>query len=207
MKYPKLRVVLMNGPSKSGKDTIVDAFVHKYRVLGIIQPGDPSFVAEKMKFAAPIKRAQAAFFDMSEDELDIEKDNPILPGHVMPRTGLIRLSEIWAKPLFGPTVFGDILRNDIRSGMKNDPPTGYIRLVLVSDSGFEPEAQSLVDEFKESVHIVKVWRHGATFVGDSRAYLPDDFISPWNIWGIDNNDRVEDAVHVLEKIVRGILVK
>lgn len=201
----KLRIVLLNGPPGSGKDTLADAFINKYRVLGIIAKGDPSFVVEKAKFAAPIKRAQAAFFDMYEDDLDIEKDNPILPGQVKPRRGLINLSEIWAKPLFGVDVFGQILAKEIRNGMEHSPPTAYTRLVIVSDGGFVPEAQVLINEFGDSVHVVKLYRQGTDFSSDSRQYLPEGTVPLTNMWRLGNNGTVTGLLIDFEHTMREIL--
>lgn len=172
----KPRLILFNGPRHSGKDT---AALHLEQARN----------AYHFKFSAPIKAAIKAAFQLTDEEvlvLESIKTEPteILLGKSYVETQ-ISFSEEWAKCFWSPYFFGllaaQVVRKELVKGQRN--------LYVCSDSGFSSEAQAVVDLFgKENVLLVKIYRDGKTFAGDSRDYIDLDgvtTISLTNNWNVD----------------------
>lgn len=154
------RLILFNGPARSGKDTAADYLVQ-------------SKGAYAFKFSGPIKSAIKATFDLHPDEVDyVEsiKDEPTIIFEGMSyRDAQISFSEDWLKPTFGQEVFGRLAARRLRNNIIQDPAQ---RLYVCSDSGFASEVEPLLEVFKpENVLLVRVYRDGKTFDGDSRSYI------------------------------------
>ena len=151
-------VVFLNGPPRSGKDTLAGHIVRTF----------PEFKA--IKFAEILKNAThhyhgitARTHDAFEDVKDIPND---LFGGLTPRQAYIHLSEKVLKPIKGPTVFGDMLLET----MINDPAKGFV----ISDSGFHDEAMPLIAHYgRHNCILVRIHAddRGCTFQNDSRSYL------------------------------------
>lgn len=145
-----------------------------------------------MKFAKPLKDGCTAIYCNNDRAKFDEFDNPELKDVKHPqfhgqscRSVQISLSEDYLKPKFGTKVFGDILANAI----KNMEPSQY---VFVSDSGFRPEAEVLVEEFgAENVVLIRIHRENCTFDGDSRSYINLSDLGV-KTFDIDNNSSFED---------------
>lgn len=158
-----MKIVLLNGPPRSGKDAlgrrIVDLAVRERGTCGVAV----------VKFAHVLKQAVHRAFDLQgidPEAFDDRKDLPSEAFHgTTPRLAYIQFSEQFAKPLFGRRYFGERLA-DALSPHKDD-----LAAALVTDSGFVEEAQALVDRFGvENVVLVRLSRPGASFAGDSRSY-------------------------------------
>lgn len=155
------KVVFINGPTRSGKDTAALIAVKH-------------FGARTYKMAAPLKNAVSAFFGLDgyeerhlyeTDAKDQKCDR--LFGHI-PRQVLIDFSERWAKPLFGSDVFG---RHAIRFIQE---PT-QAPFTVISDSGFRSEAEPIVGWLgARRCLLIQLSRPGCTFEGDSRSYIELD---------------------------------
>lgn len=150
------RLILFNGPPRSGKDTAAD-FVWKHYDN-----------VRKFKMSQPLKDGIKAFFNLSDAELaqlEAIKDSkhPLLFGNSY-RDTQISLSEEWAKECFGLKVFGHLaVRNILRSPAS---------LFVCSDSGFSYEAVPLVEFFgKGNTLLVRLHRTGTSFKHDSRDYV------------------------------------
>lgn len=161
-----MKVLLLNGPPRSGKDTIAE----------ILKAWNPSGVFLE-KFAMPMKRVCPQIYSIPlkiwREELDTpdNKDKPskLLLG-ATPRKVQIDLSEKYLKPLHGPNVFGQLCLRRIRQAS-----VGSSELVVISDSGFREEAEVLVKEFgADNVELWRISRPGCTFEGDSRSYIDLD---------------------------------
>lgn len=176
-----MRVVLLNGPPRSGKDTIARRLVG----FDVFASG----VLVEAKFATPLKEAASCMFPSvrwgavrERDRDDPDKPHPALQGQT-PRRVLIDLSENFFKPTFGVDYFGrraaDHLRMLERHGipLPGDPTDrGRVVGVVFSDSGFAIEAGPVVQAVGASnVLVVHLHRTGCTFAGDSRGYLPEGF--------------------------------
>lgn len=186
-------VVFINGPPRSGKDT----------VAGIIETYLPwGRVAVQMKFAAPIKCAVAAAFAMDEDsaykyletkEKDITSDKAF--GNTF-RDIMIGCSEAWLKPLCGRDVFGKLawahMDKLLSQGSYHTP---YV--FIFSDCGFQEEYDVILEHVdKKACILISLHREGCTFAGDSRSY-----IKPQGVLNIhlDNNGTLS---HLSDKVGR-----
>lgn len=176
---PKL--ILFNGPRHSGKDT---AALHVAEILN----------AYHFKFSAPIKAAIKTAFNLSSQDVDYlesikTQPTPILFGKSYVEAQ-ISFSEEWAKPSFGQDVFGRWAVNAIRDVQAK----AYIRkydLFVSSDSGFACEAWPVIENLfgVENTLLVRVYRQGKTFDGDSRSYIELPGVETVEI---ENNDSISD---------------
>lgn len=147
-----MKALLLNGPPRSGKDTIG----------GMLWGQLPR--SHLHKFAAPIVSFMLREFgiDMSR----VSKDNPhtSLRGRT-PREVAIRYSEGFIKPLFGQNWFGEMALEEMRSLAVQGQ-----ELVIFTDSGFLHEAVPLLRSLgSTNVLQVRLTRPGATYQGDSRS--------------------------------------
>ncbi len=165
LQEPKL--VILNGPPRSGKDTMVSA------VTGIF----PMSIAG-LKMAKPLKDACFAALGITDFSIQRAMDNKykdramseFLPVNTSMtwREFQIHMSEEVMKPLFGKEIFGQIATARIDSMVKH---TG-VKFYLFSDGGFEEEMCPLVRRFKaENVLIIRLHRQGCDFSLDSRGDL------------------------------------
>ena len=176
---PKL--ILFNGPRHSGKDT---AALHVAEILN----------AYHFKFSAPIKAAIKTAFNLSSQDVDYlesikTQPTPILFGKSYVEAQ-ISFSEEWAKPSFGQDVFGRWAVNAIRDVQAK----AYIRkydLFVSSDSGFACEAWPIIENLfgVEDTLLVRVYRQGKNFDGDSRSYIELPGVETVEI---ENNDSISD---------------
>lgn len=149
-------IVLLNGPPRSGKDTLAEELA---LALG----------HSHMKFAQPLRDAIPAIFGLSQShwnhllEEHKGKASLALMGRT-PREAMIWLSESVCKPAFGEAFFGYQLAGRITRGKADR--------VIVSDSGFQAEAMVLIDQFgAENIRLIRLHRDHCTFAGDSRNYV------------------------------------
>lgn len=157
-----LRVLLLNGPPRSGKDTLARLLQESYVMSG---GAIPVFQA---KFAAPIKRHFSDSWRVSLDWIEDNKDKVFMHG-VTVRQMLIAYSEKYMKPLFGAGIFGKMMVSRLAEIEEhlNEPPS-----VVISDSGFAAEAREVI-EAGHKVHLIRLHRSGFDFNGDSRGYLEE----------------------------------
>ena len=152
------KVIFVNGPKRSGKDTAT-LFAVKH------------FGARHYKMAWPMKSAVAAMFGLSHEEERhyFETDAKDAPQARFfgksPRQVLIDYSERWAKQLFGDDIFGELAVRFIQS------PT-EAPFTIISDSGFRGEAARVVGWLGAArCMMIQLSRPGCTFEGDSRSYV------------------------------------
>lgn len=172
------RILLVNGPPRSGKDTVG----HILRL---------HFHAKIDKFARRLKEMAHELYGLrglAHDAYEEQKDTPlpVFKGKT-PREIYIALSETYFKPLHGEDIFGHLLWDDIKDERG---------LIVITDSGFLPEARVLIDEVGvENVRLIRVHRPGSDFSGDSRSYISIPEVAEVDI----NND---GTLAELEQIVR-----
>ena len=162
MKLDPIKIVLFNGPPGSGKDT---AAYHLAETC----------CGKNVKFAEPIKRAVTAIYH-GGDRTDFNKYDTLemkgIPQDIYfgktCRQVQIGVSEDFLKPFHDTAVFGKILAQDITRMMVSHGPGPY----FVSDSGFRPEAEVLVNKFGASnIYLARIHREGCDFSNDSRSYI------------------------------------
>lgn len=151
-----MKVVLLNGPPRCGKDTIGE-------MLYCDLPAAALF-----KFAQPIADYMRDVHGI--DMRTVQKDEPHddLQGRT-PREVAIAYSERLCKPLFGDAYFGDLLARDV----ERQAAQCEGMVAIVTDSGFRIEAAALARRVgPQNCLLVRLSRHGTDFAGDSRSYWP-----------------------------------
>jgi len=150
------KVIFLNGPPRSGKDTIA-AFLQK------------KLKSKTLKFADPLKKACHALFglDVSNEYYDSMKDEEIKAFlKNTPRSVYTSMSEDYAKDQFGQTFFSKIL---LRSIQEIYPKQS---LYVISDSGFIEESTHIAEAVgKENCLMIHLYRDGCDFNKDSRSYI------------------------------------
>lgn len=180
------KIILFNGPARCGKDTLAHA-VADYLTEQKEAKG------KVVKFAQPLKDAVKAFYGLTDEEWVVfdnerkdEKNERFLGKSS--RECQIAMSEVYAKIFHDdPKVFGKVCAQKILNDEEHN-------LFCVSDSGFVPEGEHIIETFgQENVLLIHIHREGTSYEGDSRNWvdLTHVGVSPKHV---DNNDTVESAV-------------
>ena len=174
-----MKALLLNGPPRSGKDTIG----------GILSKAIPGGVLRK--FATPIVVFMKNEFGI--DMAAVEKDEPHqnLLGQT-PRQVAIQYSEGFCKPLWGNCFFGHAAFHMLRDVEAGGVP-------IFTDSGFINEAEALLEHGMKLLQI-RLQRPGCSYDGDSR--------STWDHPSIEHLTFFNDPVGVdnlIKKIHRDLM--
>ena len=179
-KPPAPKIILLNGPPRCGKDTL------GRMVTTILRNSIDDIYTDTVKFADPLKEMTHGLYMELDDsqnrrvrpwwsgKFEDRKDEPCEEFlGATPRQAYIAVSEKLMKPLHGDDVFGRLLVKNIYEMFYKDATPPFCDVVLaVTDSGFEGEAQVLVDAYgAENVALVRITREGCSFAGDSRGYI------------------------------------
>ena len=162
------RVIVLNGPPGTGKDTIAN-YLHEIhhnwfhaRIKGVL-----------FKQAVEISGiSPEEWFDRYNTEG--AKELPwIRLGGLSQREFLIKISEEWVKPVFGKTFYGSRAAEDTMQIISQGVD------VVFSDGGFQEEFNEIRDTVgPENILLVRLHRDGHTFDNDSRSHLN-------HLWSID----------------------
>lgn len=181
-----MRVVLLNGPARVGKDSAGRALLRAFDG------------AEAVKFAGALKAGTHALFGLrgaTPGTFETVKDEPRAEFFgLTPRQAYIAVSEGAVKPAFGLDFFGKVLAARL-GGLRG------CRLAVVTDSGFEGEAVPVIEAFgAANTLLIRLHRRGHTFAGDSRAYLTLPGVATRDV----TNDGAERDMHaaVVEVVTR-----
>ena len=181
------KYVILNGPPKSGKDTI-----GRLINFALASSGRQSIID---KFAEPLKAAASAIFCLTHAERLHYFENPVVKDHPSkrflgktPRQVLISLSEDWFKPTFGKDVFGRLMIQR----------TAHLEgFTVITDCGFDEELEPFD---KTDIAVVRLHRSGCNYANDSRSYIRRDDIF---VFDVDNNDIPEYVAEgVTDKLVK-----
>lgn len=159
------KIILLNGPPRAGKDTLGEMYKNK------------EYFTKVEKFAGPIKAAATAIYCGGNRGLFDSYDTPALKDTPQPifmgktcREVQIAISENFLKPYHGQDIFGRLMVERLKLV---DP----ITVVVITDSGFMEEAESLVKQFGvDKVFLVRLHRDGYDFSNDSRNYINLDHL-------------------------------
>lgn len=159
-----LKIVFINGPPRSGKDTLAGLLM---RSIGR---------GRVYKFTTPMDIAIKSTFNIGHDtwlrmrEADKDVRQPCF-NHMTLREVMIDFSEQFMKPNFGPMIFGHLAVEHLRDAQGNS------QAVFISDSGFVDEALPVAVYFgwNNCVQLI-LEREGCSFEGDSRSIWQHDKI-------------------------------
>lgn len=157
----KQKVVFINGPKRSGKDS-----------LGHLLQEETDLTCSIDKAAHPLYNAIQELFGLSPDEWEDMYENAKEKPHralewMSPREAMIWLSETVVKPTFDSSFFGKSLARRILS--KEDVP-----FHIITDAGFTDEIEVCVNMLpinQYDVYMIRLCREGTSFEGDSRHYI------------------------------------
>lgn len=148
------KAIILNGPPRSGKDTLAEGLRRLW----------PS--TSKEKFAQPIVDYMFSNWGVLPDLVDKSLPPPGPFKGPPVRQIMIAYSEQFMKPLFGKDIFGKFAVRRIERTIVKAP------LYIFSDGGFSEEIQCIVDYLgAENVGIVHLMRPGTSFDGDSRDWV------------------------------------
>jgi len=162
------KIVIFNGPPGSGKS---EAAKWSCLKLGGVQVDFKQRLLDVASCMSGMDEEEwYDIYDNRNDPSRPRKETPLEPlGGLSQRQLLIKISEEWMKPTFGQDVFGKALVNQIKTAYN---PFGVF---FSGDGGFKWEVAPVVEHFgKENVMLVRIFRKGCSFDGDSRNYLPLD---------------------------------
>ena len=179
-----MAVVILNAPPASGKDTIANLLV---KTTGYAKR---EFKQGIYDVAKVVLGKNYSFFRMQlATRGEKEKPQEYLGG-LSPRQFLIKVSEEWIKPVFGEAYFGEALAENLPE----------FRHTVVSDRGFLQEAIALAGSTDQAVVVVRLFREGYDFSGDSRDYLPTNS-EHQNFWVTDVHLKEDDPQDAVNKIL------
>ena len=200
------QIILVNGPPGSGKDTIAKEFIRRGLPYDVIGKYQVSPIEEK--FSYPLKAAIPALFDLDPLEaVDLEDNkndpSPTLFG-VSYRKAQIDMSENYVKSTFGDKTFGKLAVRRIQKTLSRFGTNLLIPVFVISDSGFDSEADAVEEAFPGRVSIVRLVRDGTSFVNDSRKYIkfkPQGGLSMW----LENNESKDQLWRSFRGFVQSVL--
>jgi hypothetical protein len=169
------KVVIFNGPPRSGKDTICD---HLYKQF-------PQHII-RTRFAESLKLGCHALLGLQNttaEEFNDVKDEPqeLLGGRTW-RQVYIHIAERGLKDFFDKELFGRVMLNSLRHKLAekafiqhgsygSDPDR---QVVVISDCGFVEEIQPLIRYFTpDRLVLIRIHRRGFDYGLDSRGYIVD----------------------------------
>lgn len=165
-------ILLVNGPPRSGKDTVADL------VFQITKS------SRKMKFASPLKKAVHASFSLMvpEDHFELVKEQPRDEFYgLTPRQAYINHSEKYMKPLYGKDIYGRLMLRQLEPFSQKHGP----KFIVIADCGFQEEVDTVCR--KHPCLLFRMHREGCDFSNDSRGYIRHE-----NMIDVPNNGTTND---------------
>ena len=165
------KMLILNGPPLSGKDTIASQF----EVRGWTH----------LRFKTSLWWATDRYYGLPDGTTQIlcDRSTKEVPQDVYdgktPREAVIHVSERVVKPYAGKAYFGADL------ALQSLP----FNRVVVSDGGFSEELRAVSGICPHDVYVARIHRGQYTFEGDSRSYLKSsDVVYPGRIGSFTNVD-------------------
>lgn len=153
-----MKIILLNGPPRVGKNTAANMLAWELDCVVI------GFSHHLKRMVHGIYFGRAGW-DMDPDGFDGCKSEKqqVLDGRTW-RQAYIHYSENVIKPMHGKEWFGEQFVKAAHASGSD--------IVVVPDSGFVQEAERTVREFgAANVRLVRLYKDGCTFAGDSRNYI------------------------------------
>lgn len=186
-------VIGLNGPPRSGKDTMADLLIRELDDK-TTQP------VIRIPLSMPMRQMTFGALGMSYSVQTYEriKDQPIaaLNGSTL-RQFMIDVSEKFMKPTYGQRIWLRLLVEALPLVRQSGPG-----ILIIPDIGFQHEIDFLSEYFgPHNVALIQMRREGHTFQGDSREYVesPNQFT-----FTIHNNHDMENLTAAASHIIRNL---
>lgn len=190
------QIIVFNGPPDCGKDEAVSYLKRTFGVHNF------SFKAELFALTQKLYCVTEAQWNAWYTRQGKELPRQELNGKSC-RQALIHVSEDVVKPAFGREWFGKVEAHKLTQVASQ----GSL-IAACSDGGFNSEIEPLVEAFgADNVHIVRIWRDGRTFAGDSRNWIDTKAIPFSNYWNVHNNASLDVYWSDLRSLYIGITSK
>lgn len=189
-----MKIILLNGPPSSGKDT---AAKHIYSKLHTNTAG---VLFER--FSAPLKTAFAAitgktynhYYEVAWYEEHKEKIIPWLG--VSYRQWQIDFSEKFMKKYYGDDIFGKLFVERIMA--KQMSATNPYKVAVVPDSGFDIEIEYLEKHLNiDDILLIRCHRDGYDFSKDSRNYVYSKHFMSLDVNNNESQELFEEKMEVI----------
>lgn len=216
MSNTKFAAVVLNGPAKSGKDTIL-----KRIAVQQVQKGDTIVIGMEFKealieFAVRTAGISRKLWDALYEREYKERPTPYLQingENVSPRQWLIHISESVVKPMLGEEFFGTVVAGKIKDQMEATADLGYDYVFFVfSDGGFPSESLPIIKVLgRENYFVSRLHRYDEdgeeyTFEGDSRMYLMPEFfqedVRPFIFDTVNHEGGQDKCAEVIMNVVK-----
>lgn len=191
-----MKVILFNGPPRSGKDTAADILYNYFAKIQELYP-------KRYAFARPLKETTHALYGIKceWDAFEYTKDREQEKFFgLSPRQAYIKVSEEMVKPVLGKEHWGNVFLNYVDS-----LPNVKENIIIVSDCGFIEEIQPIKKKIgSHNMFLINVVREGTNFKNDSRSYIDDPSIPGYIL---DNNEGISelsDKMKMISEIIIGM---
>ncbi len=153
-------VVLLNGPPLCGKDSGADYLYNHYMPCKAAKKEFKKKLYDLVMTVYSVKPDR--FWQIYNDRALKEQPLPEFDG-LSVRQAMIKVSEEVIKPIYGKRYFGIAAARELEEGAIN----------IFSDSGFIEEVEPIAEKIgKENILLIRIYRNGCEYTGDSRNYLP-----------------------------------
>ena len=185
-------VVLLNGPPLCGKDSGAEHLVNYFHPCGSVKKEFKKKLFDLVMLIYSIRPDR--FWRIYNDRTLKETPLPEFDG-LSVRQAMIKVSEEVIKPAYGKRYFGTAAARELAEGYIN----------IFSDSGFIEEVEPIADRIgRENILLLRIYRAGCEFKGDSRNYLPYNSLP--NVFDVHNTGSLQDYYDWLTRAVKNFLL-
>lgn len=165
------KIILLNGPPSSGKDTAAKHIRQLYNVSREVKEIHQHCILDRMSM--PIKRAFAGTMGLPITDDGIVEPWESRKEEIIPEFGCsyrqwqIDFSESFLKD-YNAAIFGELLAARVARRFDKN----IANLIVIPDCGFAIEIAVLYSKFNpDNILLIRPHRTNFTFAGDSRSYV------------------------------------
>lgn len=184
------KVVILNGPPSSGKDTLTDEMVKYY--------ADNNIPCHHLRFKTKLYDLVQCVYSLTDEDMQHLKINKEVPNTKLDglsfRQSLIKVSEEVIKPNYGKNYFGISAAKAVKPGIN-----------IFSDGGFNEELDDLVKKVgTTNIILVRLYRQETSFEGDSRTYIYPQHLGIAS-FDFENRFDIEKSTEYLLDALKGFI--